>query len=299
MYFQESEVQILGPREQLCSLLGYQFADPGWLELSLRHRSWCAENGAVASNERLEFLGDSVLGLVITDHLYRSDPDTSEGVLARNRSELVSAVALASVASTVQLGAAMLLGKGEELTGGREKTSILADGVEAVLGAVYLDGGIGAVTPVVLDLLHDRIQDVLYGGLASDHKSQLQELSARRFSQLPRYVLTDEGPEHEKHFWAQVELNGEPWGAGEGRTKKEAEQAAAEQAFRRLKNASSKKANPSHAEQEPTDGSELIDAELTDTDTESDQKDLRSLAASDDQGASSTPAETKPGGSHA
>ena len=283
MYSPESEVHILGPREQLCSLLGYQFADPGLLELSLRHRSWCAENGAVASNERLEFLGDSVLGLIITDHLYRSDPGISEGVLARNRSELVSAVALAGVARTRELGAAMSLGKGEEATGGRNKTSILADGIEAVIGAVYLDGGIGAATVVVLDLLHDRIQDVLYGGLASDHKSQLQELSARRFGQLPRYVLTEEGPEHEKHFSAQVELNGEPWGAGEGRTKKEAEQAAAEQAFERLQNPI--KDNPDQPD--------------TSAQPDSDQPDLGSLAVSDRQEASSIPTETTPGGTHA
>ena len=287
MYSHESEVRILSPREQLCSLLGYQFTDPGLLELSLRHRSWCAENGGLASNERLEFLGDSVLGLVITDHLYRSDAETPEGVLARNRSELVSAVALAGVARTMQLGAAMSLGKGEESTGGRDKTSILADGIEAVIGAVYLDGGIGACTAVVLDLLHDRIQDVLYGGLASDHKSQLQELSARRFGQLPRYVLTEEGPEHEKHFSAQVVLDGEPWGTGEGRTKKEAEQAAAEQAFDRLQNTD---ALPSD---KPTSDQPIADQPT------SDKPDLGSLAVSDRKETSPTPTETTPGGTHA
>jgi ribonuclease-3 len=176
----------------------------------------------------------------------------------------------------------MSLGKGEEATGGRNKTSILADGIEAVIGAVYLDGGIGAATVVVLDLLHDRIQDVLYGGLASDHKSQLQELSARRFGQLPRYVLTEEGPEHEKHFSAQVELDGEPWGAGGGRTKKEAEQAAAEQAFERLQNPT-------------TDNSDQPDPDQPDPD----QQDLGSLAASDRQEASSIPTDTTPGGTHA
>ena len=132
------------------------------------------------------------------------------------------------------------------------------------------------------DLLHDRIQDVLYGGLASDHKSQLQELSARRFGQLPRYVLTEEGPEHEKHFSAQVELDGEPWGTGEGRTKKEAEQAAAEQAFDRLKNTDSLDSDKPNSAQ-----------------SNSAQPDLGSLAVSDRQGASPIPTETTTGGTHA
>jgi ribonuclease-3 len=229
-----SERTDVDPRDELCALLGYRFADPGLLDLALRHRSWCAENGAVPSNERLEFLGDAVLGVVVTDHLYRAAPDMSEGVLARHRSELVSAAALAGVARSVHLGAALALGKGEEATGGREKTSILADGIEAVIGAVYLDGGLGAATTLVLHLLDERIDEVLHGGLASDHKSRLQELAARRFGQLPRYVLRDEGPEHEKHFWARVELDGATWGEGEGRTKKQAEQAAARRAFERL-----------------------------------------------------------------
>ena len=230
-----SEGGDVDPRDELCGLLAYRFADPSLLDLALRHRSWCAENGSVASNERLEFLGDAVLGLVVTDHLYRAAPDMSEGVLARHRSELVSAAALAGVARSVHLGAALALGKGEEATGGREKTSILADGMEAVIGAVYIDGGIGAATTLVLHLLDERIDEVLHGGLESDHKSRLQELAARRFGQLPRYVLRDEGPEHEKHFWARVELDGETWGEGEGRTKKQAEQAAAHHAFERLR----------------------------------------------------------------
>ncbi len=229
-----SEADPVDPRDVLCRHLAYRFTDPSLLDLALRHRSWCAEHGAVASNERMEFLGDAILGLVVTDHLYRTAPDTSEGVLARHRSELVSAAALAEVARAVELGAALSLGKGEEATGGRDKTSILADGMEAVIGGVYLDGGIGAATTLVLHLLDERIDEVLYGGLASDHKSRLQEYAARRFGQLPRYVLTEEGPEHEKQFSARVELMGTTWGDGEGRTKKEAEQAAARTAVVRL-----------------------------------------------------------------
>lgn len=222
------------PRETLCRRLGYRFTDDALLELSLRHRSWCAEHGGVASNERLEFLGDAVLGLVVTDHLFRTAPGSSEGVLARRRSELVSATALAGVARTVGLGGALLLGKGEEATGGRSKTSILADAMEGVLGAIYLDGGIGAATRVVLGLLDERIDGVVSGDVASDHKSRLQEAAAHRFGELPHYLITEDGPEHEKRFRAVVRLGGTDWGRGEGRTKKEAEQASAREASDRL-----------------------------------------------------------------
>ena len=163
-----SEADDVDPRDDLCRHLGYGFTDASLLELALRHRSWCSEHGSVESNERLEFLGDAILGLVVTDHLFRAAPDMSEGVLARHRSELVSAAALAGVARSVNLGDALSLGKGEESTGGRDKTSILADGMEAVIGAVYLDGGIGAATTLVLHLLDERIEDVLSGGGGAD-----------------------------------------------------------------------------------------------------------------------------------
>ena len=222
------------PRDTLCRRLGYRFDDDSLLELALRHRSWCAEHGGVDSNERLEFLGDAVLGVIVTDHLFRTSPGSSEGVLARRRSELVSATALAGVARAVGLGDALLLGKGEEATGGRAKTSILADAMEGVLGAIYLDRGIDATTEVVLRLLDERIDGVVSGDVASDHKSRLQEVAAHRFGELPRYELTEDGPEHEKLFRAVVRLAGQAWGEGEGRTKKEAEQAAAREATDRL-----------------------------------------------------------------
>lgn len=221
-------------RDELCDRLQYHFDDDALLDLALRHRSWCAEHGAVDSNERLEFLGDSVLGVVVTDHLYRGSPGSSEGVLARRRSELVSANALAGVARSIGLGDVLALGKGEESTGGRAKTSILADAMEGVIGAVYLDGGIEAARAVVLGLLDERIDGVVSGDVASDHKSRLQEFAAHRFGELPRYDLTEEGPEHEKVFRAVVRLRGECFGSGEGRTKKEAEQAAARQATEQL-----------------------------------------------------------------
>lgn len=230
----ESELGDVDPRDELCIHLGYRFESPELLDLALRHRSWCAENGAPESNERLEFLGDAVLGIIVTDHLYHAAPDMSEGVLARHRSELVSATALASAARRVHLGQALALGKGEEATGGRTKTSILADGMEAVIGAVYLDGGIRSASELVRRLLDERITEVLVGTIASDHKSRLQELAARRFGELPRYSLSEEGPEHEKQFWASVELGGRTWGEGGGRTKKQAEQAAARKAVAQL-----------------------------------------------------------------
>jgi len=222
------------PRDELCARIGYRFDDQDLLDLALRHRSWCAENGGVESNERLEFLGDAVLGIVVTDHLYRGSPRSSEGVLARRRSELVSATALAGVARAVGLGDVLLLGKGEESTGGRAKTSILADAMEGVIGAVYLDGGIDAARVMVLGLLDERIDGVVSGDVASDHKSRLQEIAAHRFGELPRYEISEDGPEHEKVFDAVVRLGGEHWGSGTGRTKKEAEQAAAREAADRL-----------------------------------------------------------------
>ncbi len=270
-----SEAEPVDPRDALCTHLAYRFTDESLLDLALRHRSWCSENGAVASNERLEFLGDAILGLVVTDHLYRTAPDTSEGVLARHRSELVSATALAQVARSVDLGSALSLGKGEEATGGRDKTSILADGMEAVIGAVYLDGGMGAATTLVLRLLDERTGRVLHGGLASDHKSKLQEYAARRFGQLPRYVLSEDGPEHEKRFSAHVELAGTAWGEGEGRTKKEAEQAAARTAVERL-------------HREPTaDAADGRDAEMP------------AGTSADHQDTTPQPAGTTRGGNHA
>lgn len=220
--------------EDLAAALGYRFGDPALLELALHHRSWCAEHGGVESNERLEFLGDSVLGLVITDHLYAEFPDEPEGVLARRRAELVSTVTLADVARELDLGNQVHLGRGEESTGGREKSSILADTMEAVLGAVYLDGGMAASTALVSRLYARRITDMVESEFYSDHKSRLQELAARHFGELPAYSLAASGPEHAKTFVASVKLDGSVCGRGEGRTKKEAEQHAARVAYEQL-----------------------------------------------------------------
>jgi ribonuclease-3 len=200
----------------------------------MAHRSWCAETLGVASNERLEFLGDAVLGLIVTDHLFRTYPELPEGELAKVRASVVNSEALAEVASELTLGAGLLLGKGEDSSGGREKPSILADAMEAVIGAVYLDGGWAAAADMVMRLMGDRIEEAAAGPGGQDFKTRLQELAARQFDQLPRYEVRDEGPDHAKRFFATVLLGGVARGRGEGRSKKQAEQGAAREAWQEL-----------------------------------------------------------------
>ena len=197
------------------------------LEQALTHRSWCAENEGSESNERLEFLGDSVLGLVVTKHIFVTYQHLSEGKLAKLRAEVVSAVCLADVARGLDLGSALRLGKGEEASGGRDKSSILADALEAVLGAVYLDGGWEPGERLILELFADPIAKAADRPGTEDFKTRLQELVARSYDSLPNYLVRGEGPDHEKHFYATVSVDGRVVGSGEGRSKKEAEQAAA------------------------------------------------------------------------
>jgi ribonuclease-3 len=220
----------------LSERIGYAFNEPDLLGLAVTHRSFCAENAGFVSNERLEFLGDAVLGIAVTDHIFATHPEMPEGELAKLRAAVVSAATLAEVADELELGAAMRLGKGEDASGGRHKPSILADGMEAVFGAVYLDGGIDAARPLILRLLDDRIAQAASGPGGGDFKTQLQELAARRFEELPTYELHDEGPDHEKRFFATVHLGGRAQGSGEGRSKKQAEQAAARHAWEQLAN---------------------------------------------------------------
>jgi ribonuclease-3 len=201
------------------------------LARALAHRSWCAETEGAESNERLEFLGDAVLGLVVTDHLFLTYPDLPEGELAKVRASVVNSAALAEVAADLDIGAALLLGKGEDQSGGREKPSILADAMEAVIGAVYLDGGWDASAELVMGLLGERIEEAAAGPGGQDYKTRLQELSAHRFEHLPKYEVHDDGPDHAKRFYAKVTLGGEVQGNGEGRSKKQAEQAAARVAW--------------------------------------------------------------------
>ena len=171
--------------------LGWTFRDHAVLRQALSHRSWCAEHPEDASNERLEFLGDAVLGIVVTDHIYRNYPQHQEGELAKVRASVVNAEVLAEVAADIALGPCLLLGKGEDGSGGREKPSILADAMEAVIAGVYLDGGMGAAWDVVLRLFTERITEAATGPGGDDYKTRLQELAAQRFDRLPRYQVRD------------------------------------------------------------------------------------------------------------
>jgi ribonuclease-3 len=221
-------------RTRLAAALGHAFRDPTRLDAALVHRSYCAEHPNSSSNERLEFLGDAVLGLVVTTHIYDEYPELPEGELAKVRAAVVNAEVLTELAIQVGLGSALLLGKGEAASGGRTKPSILADAMEAVIAAVYLDGGWTAARDLVLGLLGDQITEAAAGPGGQDYKTRLQELAAQRFDQLPRYHVRAEGPDHSKRFYATVRLDGQPRGTGEGRSKKHAEQAAARAAWQRL-----------------------------------------------------------------
>ena len=221
--------------ERLEQTLARPFRDRSLLARALAHRSYCAENPSVEANERLEFLGDAVLGLVVTDYIYRAFPHLPEGELAKVRASVVNAGVLAEIATEIGLGEYVLLGKGEGLSGGREKPSILADAMEAVLAATYLDGGWEASFDLVMRLLGERIATAAQGPGGQDYKTRLQELAARRFDQMPRYEVRDEGPDHAKRFFAAVLLQGTARGRGEGRSKKQAEQAAARMAWEWLR----------------------------------------------------------------
>jgi ribonuclease-3 len=221
-------------RDELADRLGWSVVDDDLLVRSLSHRSWCAENPGTGSNERLEFLGDAVLGLVVTDHLYRTYPEMPEGELAKVRASVVNSAALAELGAELEIGNALLLGKGEDQSGGRQKPSILADAMEALIGAVYLDQGWTTSETMVMRLLGDRIESAAAGPGGQDYKTRLQELCARLYDQLPLYLVTDEGPDHAKLFHAIVHVRGQPRGDGRGRSKKQAEQAAAKVAWETL-----------------------------------------------------------------
>jgi ribonuclease-3 len=209
----------------------------GLLSLALTHRSFAYENGGLPTNERLEFLGDSVLGLVVTDDLYRSQPDLPEGQLAKLRASVVNMTSLAKVARRLGaggLGAYILLGRGEETTGGREKDSILADALEALIGAIHLGRGLDTASAIVHRLFDPLLVEAATRGAGLDWKTSLQELGAAAGLGAPVYQVADEGPDHAKTFTADVLLAGVVRGHGTGRTKKAAEQEAAEAAWRAL-----------------------------------------------------------------
>lgn len=215
-----------GSSDALTAVLGVAI-DPGMLDLALTHRSYAYEHGGVANNERLEFLGDSILGQAVTVMLYRENPTLDEGDLAKRRASLVSTVALAEVARSIGLGDHVKLGRGEALTGGREKASILADTVEAVIGAAYLDRGGEEATDLVLRLIRPLAADPARFGAAMDPKTSLQELAAALGRGVPTYLIDDTGPDHSKRFRARVLLGESEIADGEGTSKKQAEMAAA------------------------------------------------------------------------
>jgi ribonuclease-3 len=211
------------------------------LRHALTHRSYAYENGGMAHNERLEFLGDAVLGIIVTDSLYRAHPDVAESQLARYRSAVVNARTLAEVARELGVGEFLLLGRGEQTTGGRDKASILADAMEAILGAVYLDQGLDAAGALVHRLLDDRMTVAAGMGAGLDWKTSLQELGARTGAGVPCYEVTATGPDHAKHFTALVQVGDAVTGEGIGPSKKVAEQMAAAAAYEALL-----AANPEH-----------------------------------------------------
>ena len=214
--------------------LGVSFDDAALRTAALTHRSYAFEHGTEITNERLEFLGDSVLGLVVTDMAYASYPDLPEGALAKLRAAIVNMVALADVARSLGLGDMVLLGKGEELSGGRDKSSILADALEAVFGAIYLDRGLDVARELIERLFRPRMEAYVRGEGDRDYKTILQELASQELRSMPEYRLEERGPDHEKEFTATVFVAGEALGTGMGRSKKEAEQQAAREAHARI-----------------------------------------------------------------
>ncbi len=211
--------------------------EPELLERALTHRSYAYENGGLPTNERLEFLGDSVLGVVVTSALYRTHPDLAEGQLAKLRASVVNMRALADVARRLGpqgLGPHLLLGRGEEITGGRDKASILADTLEALLGAIYLQYDLDTAAMVIHRLFDPLMKEAAGRGAALDWKTSLQELTASMGLGVPEYQLDEAGPDHAKTFTAWAVVAGARYGGVDGRSKKEAEQRAAEAAWRDL-----------------------------------------------------------------
>ena len=225
----------------MAELAGYladvvgQAVDPAMLQRALTHRSYAYENGGLPNNERLEFLGDAVLGLVITDTLYAAHPDLAEGQLAKLRAAVVNMRALADVGRTVGLGEHVRLGRGEESTGGRDKASILADTMEAIIGTVYLNGGLSAASRLVHHLFDPLLASSAALGAGLDWKTSLQELCSMFSLGSPVYRIEESGPDHEKLFEASVWVGDRVEGTGAGRSKKEAEQSAAELGWASIK----------------------------------------------------------------
>lgn len=217
-------------------IIGHGFERPRLLEHALTHKSYANEKRLKNHNERMEFLGDSVLNLAVSQILMKNCPDSTEGDLSRLRAAIVSEPTLASIARKIRLGEFILLGKGEEQSGGRNKDSLLSDCLEAVIAAVYLDSGLDAAAVLIERLFGDEIRRVCIAGGTTDYKSRLQELCQEKLKQLPLYQMVSEsGPDHQKVFEVEICINGAVYGRGRGRSKKEAEQQAAREALEKLK----------------------------------------------------------------
>ena len=226
----------MSSRQALLDALGVELPDE-LLSLALTHRSYAYEHGGLPTNERLEFLGDAVLGLTITDELYHRHPDRPESYLAKLRASIVNTQALADVARNLSeegLGVHLLLGRGEETSGGADKSSILADGMESLLGAIYLQHGIEVAREVILRVFGPLLDAAATLGAGLDWKTSLQELTAARGMGVPSYVVTSTGPDHDKEFTAVVVVMDTEYGSGVGRSKKEAEAKAAAAAWKAL-----------------------------------------------------------------
>jgi ribonuclease III len=208
--------------------------DPDLLTMALTHRSYAYEHGGLPHNERLEFLGDSVLGLVVTTHLYERFPDLPEGNLAKLRAAVVNAIALADVARSLDVGSFLRLGRGEESTGGADKSSILADCLEAIIGAMYLSAGLGDTAGFIHEHFDPLIEQAAELGAALDWKTSLQESAAGADLGIPEYLVEDTGPDHAKEFTARVRIGDRMFSPGTGRSKKVAEQQAAAAAYAEL-----------------------------------------------------------------
>lgn len=220
--------------------IGYTFKKKSLLEEALTHKSFAHEQpkDTKAFNERMEFLGDSVLGLVVSEYLFSTYPEYSESDLSKIKSYIVQEATLAETAKRLNIGAFLRLGKGEELTGGRKKPSLLADALEAILGAIYIDGGLKRAKEVIIKNLKDRINEVVTKDIIFDFKTRFQEITQARYGVLPRYVVhKEEGPEHRKVFEVKVFIRNKLYGSGRGKSKKIAAQKAAKAGLKKLKDA--------------------------------------------------------------
>jgi len=232
--FASENIERLNALEEV---IGYKFNDPGKLLLALTHSSYANEKRSenLKSNERLEFLGDSVLNIITSDHIYKNHPELPEGEMTKTRAAIVCEASLMLCASKIGLGEFLLLGKGEENTGGRTRTSILSDAFEALIGAIYLDGGIQAADAFIKSTMKDIYSNISSKTVFHDYKTQLQEVIQKQSDDKISYMILDEkGPDHDKVFTAQVLVGEHPCGTGTGRTKKEAEQNAAKDALGKM-----------------------------------------------------------------